>query len=86
MKNASEKLSVVKGEAGESVSNKLQATLKRSPGFSTFTCVCQVLNGDDVDHPEDIAPENIPLLKYAPVTCCDPFKPTNIFYQVKENP
>jgi hypothetical protein len=37
MKNASEKLNVVKGEAGESVSTKLQAVLKRNPGFSTFT-------------------------------------------------
>jgi hypothetical protein len=55
-------LSVVKGEAGESVSTKLQAVSKRNPGFSTFTSVCQVLNGDDVDSPEDIAPEKISLL------------------------
>jgi hypothetical protein len=40
MKNASEKLSAVKGEAGESVSIKLYAVLKRNPGFSTFTSVC----------------------------------------------
>jgi hypothetical protein len=45
--------------------------LKRNPGFSTFTSVCQVLNGDDVDPPEDTSPENIPLLKYTPVTSCD---------------
>jgi hypothetical protein len=51
MKNASEKLSVVKKEAGESVSTKLQALLKRNPGFSSFTSVCQVLN---VDSSEDI--------------------------------
>jgi hypothetical protein len=61
----------VNGEAGESVASKLQAVLKRNPGFSTFTSVCQVLNGDDVFPPEDIAPEKIPLLKYAPVTACD---------------
>jgi hypothetical protein len=53
MKIASEKLSVVKGEAGENVSTKLQAVSKRKPGFSTFTSVCQVHNGDDVDPPED---------------------------------
>jgi hypothetical protein len=70
MKNASEKLIVVKGEAGESVSTKLQVVLKRNPGFFTFTSVCQVLNGDNVDPPEDIAPENTPLLKYPPVTSC----------------
>jgi hypothetical protein len=49
MKNASEKLSVVKGEAGESVFTKLHVVLKRHPGILTFTSVCQVLNGDDVD-------------------------------------
>jgi hypothetical protein len=26
---------------------------------------------DDVDLPEDMAPEKSPLLKYAPVTSCD---------------
>jgi hypothetical protein len=61
MKNASEKLSVVKGEAGDSESTKLQAVLKRNHGFSTFTSVCQVLNGDDVDPTKDVAPEKIPL-------------------------
>jgi hypothetical protein len=76
------KLSVVKGEAGESVSTKLQVVLKRNPGFSTFTCVCQVLNGDDVDPPEDIAPEKIPLFKDAPVTSCDV---ESSFYQIKDN-
>jgi hypothetical protein len=71
MKSASEKHSVVEGEAGESVSTKLQAVLKRNPGFSTFSSVCQVLNGEDLDSHEDIAPEKISLLKYAPVTSCD---------------
>jgi hypothetical protein len=33
MKNASETLSVVKGDSGESVSTKSQAALKRNPGF-----------------------------------------------------
>jgi hypothetical protein len=65
------KSSVAKGEVGESVCTKLQAVLKRNPGFSTYTTVCQVLNGDDVDPPEDIAPEKILLLKYALVTTCD---------------
>jgi hypothetical protein len=37
--------------------------LKRNPGFSSFSSVCQVLN---VDPSEDIAPEKIPLLRYAP--------------------
>jgi hypothetical protein len=45
--------------------------VKRNPGFSTFTSVCQVRNGDDVDPPEDIAPDKMHLLKYAPVTSCD---------------
>jgi hypothetical protein len=40
-KNASEKLGVVKGEAGESVTTKLQAVLKRTSEFLTFTSVCQ---------------------------------------------
>jgi hypothetical protein len=71
MKNASENLSTVKGEADENVSTKLQAVLKRSPGFSTFTSVCQILNGDDVTPPDDIILEKIPLSKYAPVTSCD---------------
>jgi hypothetical protein len=53
------------------VSTKLQAVLKRNVGFSTFTSVCQVLNGDIVDPSEDIAAEKILLLKYAPVTSCD---------------
>jgi hypothetical protein len=60
MKNASEKLSVVKGETGESVSTKLQEALKRNSGFSTFTNVCQVHHGDDADPSEDIVPEKIP--------------------------
>jgi hypothetical protein len=68
-KNASEKLSAVKGEVGESVSTKLQAVLKRNLGFSTFTNVCQVLNGDP--------PEKIPLLKYASVTSCDVGRPSS---------
>jgi hypothetical protein len=51
MKNASEKLSVVIEETGESVSTKLQLLLKRNTEFSTFTSICQVLNGDDVDPP-----------------------------------
>jgi hypothetical protein len=50
---------------------KFQAELKRNPGFSAFTSVSQVLNGDDVDLPEDIALEKNPLLKYTPVTSCD---------------
>jgi hypothetical protein len=45
--------------------------LKRNPGFSAFTSVCQVINGNNVDPPEDITPEKIPLLKYAPVISCD---------------
>jgi hypothetical protein len=49
LKNESEKLSVVNGEAGEIVSTKLQAVLERNPGYSTFTSVCQVLHPDDVD-------------------------------------
>jgi hypothetical protein len=36
MKNASEKLSVVKGKAGEGVSTKLQAVLKITPDFQQF--------------------------------------------------
>jgi hypothetical protein len=71
MKNASEKHHIVKGEVGESVSSKLQVVLKRNSVFSTFTNVCKVLNGDDVDPPEDTASEKIPLLKYLPVTSCD---------------
>jgi hypothetical protein len=49
------KLSAVKGEAGKSVSTKFHAVLKRNPRFSIITNVCQILNGDDVDPPEDIA-------------------------------
>jgi hypothetical protein len=45
--------------------------LKRNVGFSTFTSVCQVLNGDVVDPSEDIAAEKMPLLKYATWTSCD---------------
>jgi hypothetical protein len=78
MKKASEKLSV-----GESVATKLQVVLKRIPRFSTFSSICQVLNGD-----EDIALEEIPLLKYTPVTFCvaeGPFQPTNTFYRIKDN-
>jgi hypothetical protein len=71
MKNASGKLSVVKRKDGESVCTNLQAVLERNSGFSTFTSVYQVLNGDDVDAAEDNAPEKIPLLKYAPVTSFD---------------
>jgi hypothetical protein len=37
--------------------------VKKNSGFSTFTIVCHILNGDDVDFPEDIAPENSSLLK-----------------------
>jgi hypothetical protein len=70
-KNESEKHSVGKGEAGESVFTKFQEVLRRNSEFSTFTSVCQTLNGDDVDPPEDIVPEKIPLLKYVPVTSCD---------------
>jgi hypothetical protein len=46
---------------------ELQAVLKRNPGFSTFTNVSELLNGDYIDSPEDNATEKIPLLKYAPV-------------------
>jgi hypothetical protein len=60
MKNATEKLSVLKGEADEIVATKLQAVLKRNPGFSTFTIICQVLKEDDVDPPEDVVLEKIP--------------------------
>jgi hypothetical protein len=82
MKIASNKLSVVKGEAGENVSTKLQAMLKRNPGFSAFTSVCQVLNGDAVDSPEDITPEKIHLLNYAPVTSCDVEKSFPAYKQI----
>jgi hypothetical protein len=47
MINACEKLSVVKVEAGGSVSIKLQTVLRRNPGFSIFISVHQTLNGDD---------------------------------------
>jgi hypothetical protein len=61
--DSSGKLNVVKGEAGESVSTKLQAVLKRNPGFSAFTSVyCEVLNGDHVDPAKNIAPDKIPLI------------------------
>jgi hypothetical protein len=40
MENPNEKLSVVKEEAGESVSSKLQAVLKRNHGFLTFISDC----------------------------------------------
>jgi hypothetical protein len=67
---------------------KFQAVLKRNPGFSTFASLCQVFNWDDVDPPEDIAPEKMPLLIYAPVISCDvekSFQPTNRFYQIKHS-
>jgi hypothetical protein len=38
-KDASKKLGVVKGDAGEIVSSKLQAVSKGNPGISTFTSV-----------------------------------------------
>jgi hypothetical protein len=85
---ASEKVSTVRVEAGESVSIKFQAVLRRNYGFSVFINVNQVLNGDDIDPPEDIAPEKIPLLKYAPMTSFDverSFQPTNTLSQVKDN-
>jgi hypothetical protein len=44
IKNGSGKRSVVKGEACESVSTKLNAVLERNHGFSTFTSVYQILN------------------------------------------
>jgi hypothetical protein len=31
--------------------------LKRKSGFFTFTSICLVLNGDNVDPPEDTVPE-----------------------------
>jgi hypothetical protein len=40
MKNASEKLNDVKGEAGKSVSAKFQAMLKINSGILTFASVC----------------------------------------------
>jgi hypothetical protein len=88
IKNASEKLSAVKEDVGVSVSTKLQAMLKGNPGFSTITSACQVCNGDDVDPAEDIAPEEIPFLKYAPVTSSDVerlFSAKNTFYETKDN-
>jgi hypothetical protein len=60
MKNESEKLRAMKWEAGESVSTKFQAVLKRNLDFSTITSVCHILNGDDVDPLEDISPEKVP--------------------------
>jgi hypothetical protein len=51
MKNSSEKLSVVEEETGESVSTKFEVVLKRNLEFLTFTSVCPVLNGEDVDPP-----------------------------------
>jgi hypothetical protein len=68
-KNASERLSAVKGDAGEGVSTKMHVML--NPGFFYFCQFCQVLNGDDVYPPEDIASERIPLLKYTLVTSSD---------------
>jgi hypothetical protein len=50
---------------------KLQAVLKRNPEMSTVTNFCQVLNGDDVDPPEDIVSEKISFMKYAPMASCD---------------
>jgi hypothetical protein len=38
-RNASEKLGVVKGDIGESVSTTSQAVSKTNTGFSTFTSV-----------------------------------------------
>jgi hypothetical protein len=49
MKNANEKLSVVRGEGGESVSIGLQAVLRRTSGYLKFSSVCQILNEDDID-------------------------------------
>jgi hypothetical protein len=43
----------------------------KETGFSTFTICYQILNGDDIDSPEDIAPERIPLLKYVSETSCN---------------
>jgi hypothetical protein len=45
--------------------------LNNNAGFSTFTSVCQVLNGDDVDPLEGMDPEKIPLLKYTSVASCN---------------
>jgi hypothetical protein len=45
--------------------------LRRNPVFLVSTSVYQVLNNDEADFPVDIAPEEIPLLKYASVTSCD---------------
>jgi hypothetical protein len=50
---------------------QLEALLKRNSEISTFTSVCQALNGDDIDPLEDIIPDEIPVLKYVPVTSCD---------------
>lgn len=73
MKNASETLSVAKGEVGERVSTKLQVLFKKKLWvFNIYHCLSStVLNEDDVFAPENITPEKIPLLKYEPVTSCD---------------
>jgi hypothetical protein len=50
------------------VSTKLKAVLQRNTCILTFTSVCKVLIGDNVDPLDDTAPEKIPLLKCVPVT------------------
>jgi hypothetical protein len=45
-------------------------SLKETLDFR-YLPVCQVLKRENVDSPENIAPEKIPFLKYAPVTSRD---------------
>jgi hypothetical protein len=59
------------GKGMVNVCTKLQTVLRINFGFLTLTSVCQVINGDYVHCLEDIAPEKILKLKYAPLISCD---------------
>lgn len=71
IEDAKRLLQGVCGDVGEKVRNKLNAVLERNPGYDSLLAVCEILSGKTRTPPEDISPNYIPLLKYAPVTTCD---------------
>ena len=63
IKEAETKVKSATGRVNDKVRDKWNSVLRKNPGFSILNSVCDVMNGEDVDLPEQISMVNIAKFK-----------------------
>lgn len=71
IKHLEKQLKEAPGKIAKIVAERLDALLKKNPGYSDLVQISKILSGDTNTKPNKIQTTDVPDFKYAPVTSCD---------------